>query len=218
MRRTLNIAAIIGATLTILFAMAVPAWAGKTEARCGWEVGGGLGPAFPTDSEIRDEFPFLYELQVDFKRYLFWYFSLGAQVGYQFGEGNPKGVTLDGEAIVFDNRGYSYWRAAPVFAVLRFEPFRYREFAPYVGFGGGFKYLVLERSGKERTIPRANSGDAFLWGTALSAGFDYELNKFFFLRLEGRWDATPTADDSEEIFEAKDFSTAGGYVGVNVYF
>ncbi|MBZ0272122.1 outer membrane beta-barrel protein [bacterium] len=204
------------AVLVAALALAFPAHARKTEARCGLSAGAVAGPTFATDNELHDEFPYFLHIELNAKYYVLWNFSISGDLGYEYGEGAPKRFFHEGELVELDGTGQSFWRAMPYWATLRVEPFRKYPFNPYLGAAAGGKYLVIERKGHERTIPLSNSGDDWLVGYMGVAGFDWMINKFFFFRLEGRYSSIGGAN--EEFFRADDYGTYDGLAGINVYF
>ncbi len=188
----------------------------RTDARCGLSVGAVVGPSVPADEEIKDEFHYLYHIEANAKYYLLKVFSISGDLGYEYGQGAPKHFLHEGEQIDLDGRGTGFWRAMPFWGTLRLEVFRKFAFNPYIGAAGGGKYLVLERKGREREIPKANSGDEWLFGWMGIFGFDVMLDEFFFIRAEGRYSSLKSTQD--EFFEEKDFGTMDVMVGLNVYF
>ena len=187
-----------------------------TDARCGLSAGAIVGPSIPADEEIKDEFPYLYHIEVNAKYYLLKVFSISVDLGYEYGQGTPKHFLHEDGQVDLDGRGTSFWRAMPFWGTLRLEVFRKSVFNPYIGAAGGGKYLVMERRGREREIPKANSGDEWLFGWMGIFGFDVMLDEFFFLRAEGRYSSLTSTQD--EFFEEKDFGTMDVMVGLNVYF
>ncbi|MCZ7583872.1 MAG: outer membrane beta-barrel protein [Deltaproteobacteria bacterium] len=205
------------AALLVFAALIAPVSApAKTDARCGLSAGAVVGPDFPNDPDLRDEFPFLYHITANAKYYFLKVFSISGDLGYEYGQGAPKRFVLDGEEVELDGRGTSFWRAMPFWGTIRLEPFRKWIFAPYVGGAGGGRYLVLDRSGREREIAKSNSADEWLFGWMALAGFDVRLDDFFFLRLEAWYSSTEST--SQEFFEEKDYGTTDVLAGLNIYF
>lgn len=191
-----------------------PAWA-KTEARCGLSAGIVAGPSLPHVDEVKDEFDYLLRIEANAKYYFLYVLSISGDLGYEYGQGAPHRLIHDGEQIELDGPGTSFWRAMPVWGTLRLEPFRRFNVNPYVGGAVGYKYLVMERRGKERLIPISDSADEWIFHWAALAGFDAYMSDFVFFRLEGRYSSgTPTQD----FFMDKDLGTFDVSAGINIYF
>ncbi len=187
----------------------------KTEARCGLSAGFVVGPGIPDDEDIRDEFMYLYHFEANAKYYFLKIFSISGDLAYQYGNGRPKRLWHEDEVHELDGRGRSFWRAMQSWATLRLEPLRYYSFNFFVGGGAGYKYIVLERKGRERQISISDSQAEWVPTQMGLAGFDIILTDFIAFRLEGRKVfAKPTRD----FFEDKDLNALEVLTGVNIYF
>ena len=187
----------------------------KTEARCGLSAGFVVGPSIPEDPDIRDEFMYLYHFEANAKYYFLKVFSISGDLAYQYGAGRPKRLWLEGQVHELDGRGRSFWRAMQSWGTLRLEPLRNYAFNFYLGAGAGYKYIVLERKGRERQIPISNSADEWIPTGMGMAGFDIMLTDFIAYRFEGR---ITFAKPNDEFFEEKDLNALEFLTGVNIYF
>lgn len=188
---------------------------GRTDARCGLSAGAVAGVSVPRDLELKDEFIYLYHIEANAKYYFLKVFSVSGDLGYEYGQGAPKHFYYENESQDLDSRGRSFWRALQTRGTLRIEVFRNFVFNPYLGGGGGYKYLLIERKGLQRQIPISDSGEEWLPSWMALAGFDIMINDFFSLRVEGRYTSSPS---TEKFFEDKDMGAYDALAGINIYF
>jgi opacity protein-like surface antigen len=199
-----------------LLALLFPAIAcAQTPARCGFSFGVTPGAGVNTDKDLRQEFPFVFDIDAEGKYYLWKPFSLAVDLGFLYAVGRPKQEEYDGKAFKIVKDGRSYIRAGTGDVIPRVEIGRYWAFNPYVGGGAGAMINSMTRYGINRSGEGQQVGyDEWLWHFLALAGFDYLFDQYVALKFEARWSF---AQSREPFVEKKNLGLWFGVIGVQIY-
>ncbi len=186
----------------------------QTPARCGFSLGAGLNAGVHTDPDLRDEFPYVFGVDLETKYYLWKVLSLAEDFGFLYAAGRPKEEEFKGKEIPIHYPTRSYLRSGTGDLLLRVEIGRYWRFNPYLGGGAGGLYNTLARYGIAGQYGVTNSYAEWLWHYVGLVGFDYLFDKYVALKFEARWTFAP----SRSIFvDKKDVGLWTGVLGLQIY-